>query len=36
MVSTADSIALSERVCGQDLGAFFRTWLYVAERPQGY
>jgi aminopeptidase N len=32
-VSTADFIALSERVSGQDLDAFFQVWLYVAERP---
>lgn len=32
-VSTADFIALSERVSGQDLDAFFDAWLYVPERP---
>jgi aminopeptidase N len=32
-VSTADFIRLSERVSGQDLDAFFKAWLYVAERP---
>jgi aminopeptidase N len=32
-VSTADFIALSERMSGQDLDAFFQAWLYVAERP---
>jgi aminopeptidase N len=35
-VSTADFIALAERVSGKNLGRFFHTWLYVAERPAGY
>jgi aminopeptidase N len=32
-VSTADFIALSERVSGKELDAFFKAWLYVPERP---
>jgi aminopeptidase N len=32
-VSTADFIALSERVSGKDLDAFFHAWLEVPERP---
>jgi aminopeptidase N len=32
-VSTPEFIALSERVSGQDLDAFFKAWLYVAEKP---
>jgi aminopeptidase N len=32
-VSTPEFIALSERVSGQDLDAFFNAWLYVAEKP---
>jgi aminopeptidase N len=32
-VTTADFIALSERVSGKDLDAFFHAWLEVAERP---
>jgi aminopeptidase N len=32
-VSTADFIALSERVSGEDLDDFFEAWLYVAEKP---
>jgi aminopeptidase N len=35
-VSTADFIALSERISGANLGLFFHTWLYVAKRPAGY
>jgi aminopeptidase N len=32
-VSTPEFVALSERVSGQDLDAFFKAWLYVAEKP---
>jgi aminopeptidase N len=35
-VSTADFIAVAERVSGENLGRFFSTWLYVAQRPVGY
>ncbi|WP_375389852.1 M1 family metallopeptidase [uncultured Amnibacterium sp.] len=31
--STAQFVALSERLSGQDLGAFFRTWLHTAGKP---
>ncbi len=32
-VTTADFVALSERVSGQDLQPFFRTWLYTPGKP---
>jgi aminopeptidase N len=32
-VSTPQFIALSERVSGQDLDAFFKAWLYTAAKP---
>ena len=32
-VSTRQFIALSERVSGQDLDAFFEAWLYTEGRP---
>jgi aminopeptidase N len=32
-VSTPEFTALSERVSGQDLDAFFKAWLYTAEKP---
>jgi hypothetical protein len=32
-VTTAQIIALAERVSGQDLGAFFDEWLFTGERP---
>ena len=32
-VTTPEFIALSERVSGQNLDAFFNAWLYVAEKP---
>ncbi len=32
-VTTAQFIALAERVSGQDLGAFFDEWLFTGERP---
>jgi aminopeptidase N len=35
-VTTHQFIVLAEQVSGQDLRAFFRTWLKVAKRPQGY
>ncbi|HEY5822586.1 MAG TPA: M1 family metallopeptidase [Propionibacteriaceae bacterium] len=35
-VSTAQFIALSERVSGKNLDPFFRTWLYRASKPKGY
>ena len=35
-VTTAQFIALSERVSHQNLGSFFSTWLYVAKKPPGY
>ena len=31
--STADFIALSQEVSGQDLAAFFDVWLYTPEKP---
>ena len=31
--NTADFIAVAEEVGGQDLGAFFDTWLYTEEIP---
>jgi aminopeptidase N len=34
--STADFIALAERVSGRDLEAFFRTWLYAARKPRSW
>ena len=33
-VTTADLIALSEQVSGQQLDAFFDAWLYTAGKPQ--
>jgi len=35
-VRTSEFITLSERISGQNLGAFFHTWLYVPARPSGY
>ncbi len=35
-VTTADFIALSERVSGQDLDAFFTTWLYTPGKPTSW
>jgi aminopeptidase N len=32
-VTTPEFIALSERVSGQNLDAFFNAWLYVAQKP---
>ena len=32
-VTTAEFIALSERVSGQDLDAFFKAWLYTPGKP---
>jgi aminopeptidase N len=34
-VSTPEFIALAEKVSGQDLGAFFDTWLYEPNKPAG-
>jgi aminopeptidase N len=34
-VTTPQFIALAESISGQDLGAFFRTWLYTASKPAG-
>lgn len=31
--TTEQFIALAERISGQDLGAFFQTWLYTPTRP---
>ena len=31
--TTEQFIALSEKVSGQDLGAFFETWIYKPEKP---
>ena len=33
-VTTADFIALAERVSGQQLDAFFDAWLYTEGKPQ--
>jgi aminopeptidase N len=35
-VSTADFVALAERVSGTNLGPFFHTWLYVPGKPTGF
>ncbi|ARC56213.1 Aminopeptidase N [Frondihabitans sp. 762G35] len=32
-ISTADFIALAEKVSGRSLGAFFQDWLYDADKP---
>ena len=32
-VTTAQFVALAERVSGRNLGTFFHSWLYVAKRP---
>lgn len=34
--TTAQLVALAERVSGQDLGPLFHDWLYVPARPSGY
>ena len=34
-VDTAEFQPLAERISGQDLDAFFRTWLYTPEKPAG-
>lgn len=34
--TTAQFVALSERVSGQRLGPLFHDWLYVAQRPTSY
>jgi aminopeptidase N len=33
-VTTADFIALAERISGQQLDGFFTVWLYEAGRPE--
>ncbi|MFH8348362.1 M1 family metallopeptidase [Streptomyces sp. NPDC018045] len=33
VAGTADFVALASRVSGQDLGGFFRSWLYDAKTP---
>jgi aminopeptidase N len=33
-VRTSDFIALAERRSGQDLGAFFRSWLFTPSKPR--
>jgi len=35
-VSTADFVALAERVSGQDLGQFFTDWIDTPAKPIGY
>jgi len=35
-VSTADFAALASKVAGQDLTAFFRTWLYTPAKPTSW
>jgi hypothetical protein len=34
-VTTPEFIRLAERISGQDLGAFFDTWLFTAAKPAG-
>ena len=34
-VTTPQFIRLAERISGQDLGAFFQTWLFTAAKPEG-
>jgi hypothetical protein len=34
-VTTDEFIALAERISGEDLGAFFQTWLFTPEKPAG-
>lgn len=34
-VSTADLVALAERVSGQQLDAFFEAWIYTPSKPGG-
>ena len=34
-VTTAEFQALAERVSGEDLDAFFRTWLFTPAKPAG-
>jgi aminopeptidase N len=35
-VSTAEFIAMAERISGQELGPLFDAWLYTAGKPTGY
>lgn len=34
--STADYMALAEKVSGQDLGHFFDVWLFKPEKPANW
>ena len=34
-VTTDEFIALAERISGEQLDAFFKTWLFTAEKPAG-
>ncbi|MEO7350401.1 MAG: M1 family aminopeptidase [Marmoricola sp.] len=34
-VTTPQFIALAERISGQELGPFFKSWLYTASKPAG-
>jgi hypothetical protein len=34
-VATPQFIRLAERISGQDLGAWFETWLFTAAKPEG-
>jgi aminopeptidase N len=34
--STAQFIALAQQISGQDLGAFFTTWLYTPRKPKSW
>jgi aminopeptidase N len=34
--TTAQFVALAERIARQDLGAFFQTWLYAPGKPQSW
>jgi aminopeptidase N len=34
--STADFIALAEEISGQELDAFFQTWIYTPEKPTSW
>jgi aminopeptidase N len=34
--NTSQFIALAEKISGQDLEAFFRTWIYTAGKPTSW
>jgi aminopeptidase N len=34
-VTIEEFVALAERVSGEDLDAFFETWLFTPEKPPG-